>query len=287
MAARWSGIRYRLRQRCWGLLRRLLPREITDRVDGATLRYRPRTDIGKALYLTGEFERKDIALIASILGTEEARALTIFDLGANVGVHSITLCRLLPQARVVAFEPSARTRRLLEWNIRSNGLEGRVAVEPYAVSNVRGSAEFFEMDDDAYSSLKDTGRKRLLGKSTVALETLDHYVVSRGIRQVDLVKIDVEGFETEVIEGGMRMLEAFKPDLFVEIYQGRNSNPDPDRTIGLLAAAGYNAWVVDEGRLRPLVRHEDRYYNYYFSVRDLAPGLERPGAVSPSESARR
>jgi hypothetical protein len=89
-----------------------------------------------------------------------------------------------------------------------------------------------------------------------------------------MVKIDVEGFETQVIEGGLAMLIAMKPDLFVEIYQGRNSNPDPTRTIDLLLGIGYRAWIVADGRLRPYGRHEDNYYNYYFSARDAAPELE-------------
>jgi FkbM family methyltransferase len=278
MLARLRRIKYRWRTWCWGLLRRVLPREVTDRVEGATLRFRPRTDIGKSLYLTGAFEKKDLALIAAMLGAKRAPELRILDLGANIGVHSITLCRLLPQARVVAFEPSEGTRRLLEWNVRANGLEDRIAVEACAVSNKRGRAEFFEMDDDAYSSLKDTGRKTLAGRATVEVETLDHYVESRSLRQVDLVKIDVEGFETEVIEGALGMLAALKPDLFVEIYQGRNSNPDPARTIGLLTSLGYRAWVVDDGKLRPWARHEDRYYNYYFSLRDVASAPGSPGA---------
>ena len=70
-------------------------------------------------------------------------------------------------------------------------------------------------------------------------------------------------------------LTAMQPDLFVEIYQGRNSNPDPIRTIDLLLGVGYRAWVVVDGSLQPYSRHKDDYYNYYFSVRDVASELDR------------
>jgi FkbM family methyltransferase len=270
------GLKYRLRRRYWDVLRRCLPAEITERIGGVKLRYRPRSDIGKHIYFLGSFEQAELALIARILGGRPPGPLTIFDVGANIGVHSITLCSLLAQARVIAFEPAADTRRLLERNIRGNGLADRVIVEPYALSNALGNAEFFEMDDDAFSSLKDTGRKGLLRRSSVQLETLDHYVGSRAIRSLDLVKIDVEGFETEVIEGSLATLAAMRPDLLVEIYQGSNSNPDPARTIALLTGAGYRAWVVENGGLQPFVRHQDRLCNYYFSVRDVAAELARP-----------
>lgn len=268
-------LKYLLRRRLWWVLRCCLPVEITDHVDGATMRYRLRTDIGTRLYLEGAFERKEIALIAKILRARPSRELVIFDLGANVGVHSMALCSLLPHARVVAFEPAADTRRILELNVRSNGLTDRILVEPHALSNALGTAEFFETEDDAYNSLKDTRRKKLLRKSMVQLETLDHYVGSRAVQRVDLVKIDVEGFESEVIEGGLAMLTAMKPDLFVEIYQGRNSNADPARTIGLLTGVGYKGWVVEDGALQSLTQHRDSLYNYFFSVRDVASDLAR------------
>jgi FkbM family methyltransferase len=276
-------LKYWLRRTFWGGLRHFLPAELTDRVGGMSLRYRVRGDIGRSLYMQGSFEKDELAILEKIMRARPPGDLTIFDVGANVGVHSVVLCKSLPRARVVAFEPAADTRRILEENVQRNGLAGRVVVEPYALSNALGTAEFYDMEDDAYSSLKDTGRKQLLRKTMVRLETLDHYVEVKRIRRIDLVKIDVEGFETQVIEGGLAMLRAMQPDLFVEIYQGRNSNPDPARTIDLLLGAGYRAWIVVDGRLQPYSRHEDNYYNYYFSVRDVAPDLD---GVDKQDAAR-
>ncbi len=273
--SRLRRIKHWLRRQFWGWRRDSLPEEITDYIGRAAIRYRVRTDIGAALYLKGSFEGKDLALIARILGAKPSGDLTIFDVGANIGVHSITLCSLFPSARIVAFEPAAGPRRMLELNIRSNGFAQRIQIEPCALSNARGTADFFEMEDDAYSSLKDTQRKKFLRKSPVQLETLDHIVNSRAIARLDLVKIDVEGFETEVIEGGRNALAALKPDLFVEIYQGASSNADPLRTIRLLTDAGYRGWVVRDGGLLPMAQHDDRYHNYYFSVRDVPADLAR------------
>jgi FkbM family methyltransferase len=279
-APRLRSLKYRLRRRLWEWRRGRLPEEITDRIGAVTLCYRVRTDIGRSLYLTGSFEAAEIALIARILRAGPAGAPAILDVGANIGVHSIALCSLFPDARVVAFEPAAGTRRVLERNIRDNGFAERIRVEACALSSACGSAQFYEMADDAYSSLKDTRRKALLRTGAVPLETLDHYVGDRGIARLDLVKIDVEGFETEVIEGGLATLAALKPDLFVEIYQGTHSNADPARTIGLITGVGYRGWVVKDGALHPMAQHDDRYYNYYFSVRDVPAELARAAGAT-------
>jgi hypothetical protein len=128
-APRLRSLKYRLRRRLWEWRRGRLPEEITDRIGAVTLCYRVRTDIGRSLYRTGSFEAAEIALIARILRAGPAGAPAILDVGANIGVHSIALCSLFPDARVVAFEPAAGTRRVLERNIRDNGFAERIRVE--------------------------------------------------------------------------------------------------------------------------------------------------------------
>ncbi|HCW08308.1 MAG TPA: hypothetical protein DGG95_13190, partial [Cytophagales bacterium] len=52
---------------------------------------------------------------------------------------------------------------------------------------------------------------------TIRVSTLDHYVEEKNIQKIDLVKIDVEGFEQRVIAGSVNTLQRFKPKLFIEI----------------------------------------------------------------------
>jgi FkbM family methyltransferase len=234
-----------------------------------TLKYSPRTDIGRSLYLHGSFEEGEIAIVVKALSAEASRELVIFDVGANIGVHSIVLCQSLRNTRLTAFEPSAATRELLQYNININNLSDRVKVESCAVSNAQGTADFYNAIDDAYSSLKDTKRKQILGKAVVPLTTLDHYVRANNIKKLDMIKVDVEGYENEVIEGGLKVLTTMKPDLFVEIYKGSNSNPDPGKTVRTLLDLGYKAWVMVDGKLEPYKEHSDDRYNYYFSIRDV------------------
>jgi hypothetical protein len=56
-----------------------------------------------------------------------------------------------------------------------------------------------------------------------------------------------------------------KPILFVEIYQGRNSNKNPDGTINMLLELGYKAYIVNsENKLEDYTTHSDSNYNYFF-----------------------
>jgi len=68
-----------------------------------------------------------------------------------------------------------------------------------------------------------------------------------------------------VIAGGRRTLQALRPDLFVEIYGGAGSNPDPERTVAAVCALGYRAFVLVDGEPVPYVRHSDDRYNYFFT----------------------
>lgn len=225
--------------------------------------YELKTDIGDSLYLRGTFEKEELSLLKNLTKAKESPV--IFDIGANIGLHSIAMAESNPTSRIFSFEPSGSTRKILEYNIQNKHLTDQVKILPFAVSDSIGKASFFQTDDNAYSSLKDTQRKEVIGKTEVDLITIDAFMIREKLPKVDLIKIDVEGFDTEVIKGGLKTFSEFKPDIFIEIYQGINSNPDPLETINLLLNIGYKAFLIVDGRLTPFVDHSDKQYNYYFS----------------------
>ena len=110
--------------------------------------------------------------------------------------------------------------QILEYNIQNKQLENQVKILPFAVSDSVGKANFYQTDDNAYSSLKDTQRKEVISKTEVDLITIDEFMIREKLHKIDLIKIDVEGFDTEVIKGGLKTFREFKPDIFIEIYKG-------------------------------------------------------------------
>jgi FkbM family methyltransferase len=210
--------------------------------------------------LTGGFEEREIDIAAAFY-TALYPGRCILDVGANIGLHSLAWSVLAP---VVALEPAPGTYARLQANVTANRLEGRVRALQTAASDREGEVEFFVAKDSAFSSLKDTGRVGISDRLRVPCTTLD--ALAPGLPgPVGLLKIDVEGFERAVVAGALQLLKRDRPVLFVEIYGGDASNPDPEGTIEDIRTYGYRTFVfAHDAGLLPYERHRDDRYNYFF-----------------------
>ena len=236
---------------------RLLRLRATDEVWGSQITYEPATDIGGALFFTGEFERRELELCRKYV----SRRSTVIDIGANIGLHSIYFANLAQEGCVLALEPNLDTFDLLRRNV-----DGKTNIVPLnlAISDSGGVVEFFHASDSAYSSLMDTKRTTIAKTAKVPCMTVDDLVAALKIANVDLVKIDVEGFEYDVLKGMTKTISAFHPVIFCEIYKGTGSNQVPDETVSFLLNRGYKAFVSHDGELVEYQRHDDNFYNYLF-----------------------
>lgn len=226
---------------------------------GLQLALEPRSAIATEVRRSGAFEAAEIDIAAAFYVAHRPGGC-ILDIGANIGVHSLAWSRLAP---VVALEPAPATFARLEANVAANNLQDRVRTLRTAASDTVGEADFFITDDSAFSSLKDTERRKVNERLRVPVTTLD--VLAADLPRVGLLKIDVEGFERAVIAGAGELLRRDLPVLFVEIYGGTASNPDPEGTIADICAFGYKPFVYgrDSGLL-PYESHRDDRYNYFF-----------------------
>ena len=142
------------------------------------------------------------------------------DIGANVGWHTLLLARLVGDAgRVLAVEPNPSVRKRLVDNLNLNRLD-QVEIVPYAMADSEGPIQFYGPEaDDALS-----GSGHMLEPEGEAQETsiqverrrLDAVVSASLIKRVDLIKIDVEGFEWCVLKGGEQTIAAFRPHIVFE-----------------------------------------------------------------------
>jgi FkbM family methyltransferase len=135
----------------------------------------------------------------------------VYDIGAFHGLLTIYFAR--HAKLVVAFEPTGKNRERLNQNVRLNSFSN-VIVRPYGLSSKAMSAEMsFDPLTPGMASL-DSGLAVGAQHETIELRTLDD---EQGLEPPDLVKIDVEGFELEVLKGAVRTLER-RPNLFLEMH---------------------------------------------------------------------
>jgi FkbM family methyltransferase len=176
--------------------------------------------------------------------------MNVVDMGANIGYYTLLAARRVgPHGRVYAFEPEPQNFKLLAENIRLNGYENVVAVQK-AVSNETGAAALF-------LSLRGSGSHSLLpsrdyGKETIAIETvtLDEFFEKEGSPTIQVIKMDVEGWEIEALGGMRRLLMRNSPlKMIVEFYpwgllsRGMSPLALTDKLIEL----GFKVSVIDEG----------------------------------------
>ncbi len=151
-----------------------------------------------------------------------AKTEVVFDIGANIGLYSLTAKAFNQKAKVYAFEPSVNTFDKLKHNCKLNNYD--VVCEQIALSNKNGTQTFYDVDNPhQYSaSLSPDKLKNWEGFTGETMDyevetcTLDSYIERNNINRMDLLKIDVEMHEPEVIEGFSKYMPILKPIVVIE-----------------------------------------------------------------------
>lgn len=248
---------FRLLKRTARLALRKTGVTVRRRFHGHNVYFDPSTDIGWRLFVRGRFEHQELEICRAFLSPNSV----VIDIGANIGLHTVAFSTMASQGLVISVEPSPQTFR---WLLRNTEKLSNVIPLDVALGSRNGVVEFFVAEDNAYSGLRDTGRKTLLRVVRVPCYTADHALLPLLSRKVDMVKIDVEGLETEVLAGMPTLLAESRPVVFCEIYGGKASNPDPEFTIRTLSERHYRPYTFDGQRLRAFTAHNDNLYNYFF-----------------------
>jgi FkbM family methyltransferase len=175
----------------------------------------PYGDVGRSLL---EYWGEDIGELRFLWRVLEP-GMTFLDIGAYHGLYTLVAAKKLGgRGRLVAFEPSARERRRLRLHLRFNRIT-HVAVEPFALSSYSGQAKLFTVLT-GHTTMNSLSRPPIdcpIREVAVETRALDHYVDRRGLRRVDLIKIDTEGGELEAFRGSQRVLAEFRPVIICEL----------------------------------------------------------------------
>lgn len=165
----------------------------------------------------------------------------IFDVGALIGETVLYFKDQYPQAKIVAFEPSPRSFKLLKRNVLQNHLRDVRVVNAAAGSRI-GKAKFF-IDKNPNSpwgrgdSLKENKFSNLLFSQTVQVPTvkLSGYIHQK----IDLLKLDIEGAETEVITEIEPKLKYVNQLLFEFHHSRFNVQNNLQTILSVLTRHGY------------------------------------------------
>lgn len=164
--------------------------------------------VGKQLFF-GKFEVGEMDFFKSVLKPGN----TVLDIGANAGIYSLIASRIVgPTGHIYAFEIGPNEIKMFQNNVAKNNAKNITLLE-YAVSNKTGQAEFALSQDGAMNSLaKNDHPEQIISKwLTVNTITLNDAVKEYDIKHIDVIKIDVEGAEKLVFEGGLETMFRWMP----------------------------------------------------------------------------
>lgn len=207
--------------------------------------------------------------------------MLVIDIGANYGLYSLSLARVLGEGgRVVAVEPCAATASHLRESLVINQFH-QITVVQSALSNKVGTARLQTGANSELNSLVSDGQ---FGASSeeVDLTTLDRLAEEYGCDGVDFIKMDAEGEEERIIEGGRQFFQTQSPLVMYEIKSGDKINLG---LVGAFAALGYASFrlVPGIGMLVPFDaagKLEAYQLNLFCCKPDRAAALARDGVLA-------
>ncbi len=207
-----------------------------------------------AIYLTGRFEPETVTAMASLIKSGDV----VLDIGANIGAHTLGMAHMVgKEGKVIAFEPTKYAFNKLVANTTLNpNLRSKITLNQIMLT----STENAPLKKELYSSWPLDPKKQMhqkhLGKmqmtSGATTQTLSSYINKNKIKNVTLVKIDVDGYEIDVLEGGRDFFINQQPIIIMELapYTLEERGKSLCELLDIVKGMGY--YMVDQKSKKPL-----------------------------------
>lgn len=197
--------------------------------------------IGNEISIHGLYEHQELEHLFCLLeGFDfEFKLGTAYDVGANIGNHSRYFANNF--GRVIAFEPNPQIVDILRINTRSYT---NISIRECAVGDFQGETTIFgnqkniggfSVFQDRKTSPKETSESQVI-LDKICVITLDS--IFQEIENLTFIKIDVEGFEFQVLKGATRTIQHFKPVIAFEQWPTDFKNSH-SQSINFLSEMGY------------------------------------------------
>jgi FkbM family methyltransferase len=226
-----------------------------------------------------QYEEGELALIVRAV----SNGSTFLDLGSNAGVYALVVAASSPDTDVVAVEPATSTFQLLERNVALNHLANIRTVHS-AVADFEGVAEL-SLNVTGKDGLNTLGvgthpDSHVVGRESVPVMSLDQLVRKYGLANVSAIKVDVEGGELALFQGGSELLRSDQAPLI--LYEGfsfctKGFGYHPVELAWLLESWGYRTFSLESrtGTVRPLRARKGQYDSMVVAAKPRHPVFEQ------------
>lgn len=176
---------------------------------------------------------------------------TVIDVGANIGETAMSLAaRVGADGRVIAFEPDPAMNEKCLTNFRLNSFPN-LELERLALADSEAEHRLACVSErnPAGNRIQPPGAVAEENSVAVKAVRLDDYLTAKGISRVSLIKIDVEGFEHNVLRGAKETILRSQPKLFIELNDQnlREQGTSPGALLADLRSWNYQVYRADTG----------------------------------------
>lgn len=216
---------------------------LTDFDDNLLFNVSMSSHIERHVFWTGYYEID----LAKILKNVIKKDFICFDIGANVGVHSLLMAKYAFDGHVYCFEPFTPVRERLKINLAANGFSN-VTVFPWAVGEVSEKMDLYTpiLGSDNYGQ-SSTIKKDYLGASIkIDVKSIDDVKELNELLRVDFIKIDVEGSESIVLNSLSSLIIKHKPIIIFE-YDPNTWRNDLNDVLAILQLNNYLHYAIESG----------------------------------------
>lgn len=235
---------------------------VTKKIDGINYELDLREAIDYAMYIEGSREPETSHALKVLC----KRGDVVLDIGANVGSHALPMASFVgEEGKVYAFEPVPWAMNRMKRNLELNSFNN-IVLEAMALSDTNEEVEMKFRASFKLGSNSGVGKEGKIDDSwwdeceqvKVRLETLDSYVSIHKISRIDLIKLDVDGFEGKVIRGALETLKKFQPIIIMEVAPAWTKMRGDDVTVILrdMEQLGYKFY--QESDFEPIINLSEK-----------------------------
>jgi FkbM family methyltransferase len=239
------------------------PKHQKEKLVDATLFYGKKMKIALPastdIYLTGGKSHSSEIRLAKFLILNLEGAKHFLDIGAHYGYFTLLVSELIDaNGKIMSFEPAGKTYRILKENTMA--LEN-VTIAQKAISASDKKLVFYEFpnlqseyntSDIAQFEKEDWYQNAKPEKVEVEATTID--IITRDKTFLpDVIKIDVEGAEYDVIQGGLQFFNHYSPKIVIEYLAAYRGNESHKKALTLLQSIGYDPYIIiANGTVEPI-----------------------------------
>ncbi|HEY5406531.1 MAG TPA: FkbM family methyltransferase [Ginsengibacter sp.] len=194
--------------------------------------------------------------------------MNVIDIGANIGATTLNLAKKVgAMGKVFSFEPSPYNYQNASQNISLNNFSN-IKLINQGLGKEKASAFLYNVNSNNRGMsrlLKENENNNLYEKTSVEIDTLDNSMVNFSVPPPSFIKIDVEGYEFNVLLGGKETIRKYRPALFIELDDNnlREQGNTAKELIQLILQFQYKIINAATGGL---VNENTNFINCHFDI---------------------